>query len=51
MTLSDDQTIVMIKKEKLDFSNSNDVGETEFINDRNLGRRSIAFGKILQFER
>ena len=28
MTLSDDQTIVIIKKEKLDFSNTNDVGET-----------------------
>ena len=27
------------------------VGRHEFINDRNLGRRSIAFGKILQFGR
>ena len=26
-------------------------GRHEFINDRNLGRRSIAFGKILQFGR
>ena len=51
MTLSVDQTIVITKKEKLDGSHGNDVGGHEFINDRNLGGRSIAFGKILQFGR
>ena len=49
--VSVDQTIVKMKKKNKIKVIVIMWGRHEFINDRNLGRWSIAFGKILQFGR